>query len=289
MDLFGGLPDQVRKNLVERSKGVIESDEPCEKHPRYVKLIMPDNRLICPVCYRDERDERVAAVKEKEYYENSVDGRRQYLNKNSIVSNKSVLDKGFKTFFRKGENEERVATAATMLVEPIASGEPMNLYLNGAPGCGKTHLSMAILKNANALANGKRCLFVNFPALQQKIRASYNNDFSDAESEGDYIQKMIDADILVLDDIATEINPMTMQGRISDFSDRILYSVMDARVELKPTIITSNVAWNDLGKLIDPRLYSRMSNRLKLISFANIQDKRVVDFSKMADKMKKSK
>jgi DNA replication protein DnaC len=85
---------------------------------------------------------------------------------------------------------------------------------------------------------------------------------------------MINADILVLDDIASEVNPLTMKGNVSDFSARILYAVMDARAENKPTIITSNIPWKDLEKMIDPRVYSRMRFRNKVISFFGIKDKR---------------
>lgn len=273
MDLFKGLPKEVTKHLVERSKGIIETDEHCELHPRHLKLLLPSGEIVCPVCHKDSRDGQVSSEKSKEYFENSVDGRRQYLNRHSIVSNKMVLDKGFKTFFTRNENEAKIRKAAEKLVVSIAASEPVNVYLQGAPGSGKSHLSMAMLKNANSIANGKRCLFVNFPALQQKIRASYNNSYSE-DSEGSYIQQMITADILVLDDIASEVNPLNMSGKVSDFSARILYSVMDARAEAKPTILTSNVSWADLQKLIDPRVASRMSYQLNILSFYGIKDKR---------------
>ncbi|EGO7832333.1 ATP-binding protein [Enterococcus faecalis] len=273
MDLLKGLPDEVAKHLVEHSKGIIETDEYCEIHPRHPKLMLPNGNLVCPVCYGETRDGEVRTAKSKEYYENSVDGRRQYLKEQSIVSNKMIFDKGFKTFFTRNEHETKIRKEAESLVMEIAASEPMNIYLQGAPGSGKSHLSMAMLKNANSLANGKRCMFVNFPALQQKIRASYNNNFSE-DNEGNYIQKMINAEILVLDDIASEVNPLAISGKVSDFSARILYSVMDARSELKPTIITSNISWNELQKVIDPRVASRMSYRLRVLSFYEIKDKR---------------
>ncbi|WP_207463184.1 ATP-binding protein [Enterococcus faecalis] len=273
MDLLKGLPDEVAKHLVEHSKGIIETDEYCEIHPRHPKLMLPNGNLVCPVCYGETRDGEVRTAKSKEYYENSVDGRRQYLKEQSIVSNKMIFDKGFKTFFTRNEHETKIRKEAESLVMEIAASEPMDIYLQGAPGSGKSHLSMAMLKNANSLANGKRCMFVNFPALQQKIRASYNNNFSE-DNEGNYIQKMINAEILVLDDIASEVNPLAISGKVSDFSARILYSVMDARSELKPTIITSNISWNELQKVIDPRVASRMSYRLRVLSFYEIKDKR---------------
>lgn len=273
MDLLSGLPEEVAKNLMEHSNGILELDEYCEKHPRYNMLLLPTGETICPVCYKDQRDGLVSKENSDAFYADSVEGKRKSLYKNSVVSNKAVLDRGFKTFFTKTDSEKELLQDAKLLIEPLASGEPITVYLQGAPGCGKTHLASALIKNVNVLANGKRCLFMNFPALQQRIRASYNDPQSQ-DSEGKFITQMINADILVLDDIASEINPMNMKGNVSDFSARILYAVMDARAENKPTIITSNIPWKDLEKMIDPRVYSRMSFRNKTISFFGIKDKR---------------
>lgn len=273
MDLLSGLSKEVVENIMEHSKGILEIDEYCEKHPRYKKMMLPDGRVICPVCYKDGRDGLVSKENSEAYYADSVEGRRKYLYKNSVVSNKSVLDKGFKTFFTKTDNEKSIRQEATLLIEPLASGEAMTVYLQGAPGTGKSHLASSMIKNINALANGKKCLFMNFPTLQQRIRASYNNQMSN-DSEGKFIDQMTQADILVLDDIASEINPLSIQGQVSDFSARILYAVMDARAESKPTIITSNIPWRELENLLDPRVYSRMSHKIKVITFSGIRDKR---------------
>lgn len=273
MDLLSGLPKEVAENLMEYSKGILEVDEHCEKHPRYKKLLLPNGEAVCPVCYRDKRDGLVSQENSEAYYADNVEGRRRSLYKNSIVSNKAVLDRGFKTFFARTDAERSLLQEAKLLIEPLASSEPITVYLQGAPGCGKTHLASALIQNVNALANGKRCLFMNFPALQQRIRASYNDQQSQ-DSEGKFINQMIHADILVLDDIASEINPLDMKGNVSDFSARILYAVMDARAENRPTIITSNIPWKDLEKMIDPRVYSRMRFKNKVISFAGVRDKR---------------
>lgn len=274
MDLFEGLPEQVKKNIVERSKGILESDEPCELHPRYMKMLLPDDRLVCPVCYREERDGEVRQAKSREYYENSVIGKREYLYNESIVASRNILHKGLRDFYARDAKEKELLKEAKLLTHDVAASDPMTIYFQGIPGSGKTHLAMALMQNANALANGKRFLFVNFPTLQQQIRASYDKSFSDTLTESDYIRLMIECDVLAIDDIGSEINPLTMQGRVSDFSDRILYNVMEGRAERKPTILTSNISWNDLQVLLDPKVISRMSYRLKIISFDGVTDKR---------------
>lgn len=273
MDLLSGLPKDIARRLQEHAQGVLEIETTCEKHPRYNKLLMPDGEVICPVCHKEKRDAIVAEEKTKEYFQNSVDGKRRYLYEESILLNRKLLEKGFKDFYTKTPAEASIRKQAESLALGVASSDPINVYLQGVPGCGKSHLAIGLLRNANALANGKRCLFVNFPALKQKIRSSYDKQYSE-ETEPFLIKKMIDADILVLDDIADEINPQTQKTQVSDFSARILYAVMDARGERKPTIFTSNISWSDLKKLLDPRVSSRMSYRQEILSFNGIGDKR---------------
>lgn len=273
MNLLSGLPKEVVNRLQERAQGVLEVEATCDKHPRYNKLLMPDGEIICPVCHKDERDAVVAEEKTKEYLQNTVEGRRQYMYDESIISNRKLLEKGFKDFHINTKQEATIRKKAESLALDIAASEPINVYFQGVPGCGKSHLAMGLLRNANALANGKRCLFVNFPALKQKIRSSYDQQYSE-ETEPKLIKKMIAADILVLDDIADEINPKTQKTQVSDFSARILYAVMDARGETKPTIFTSNISWPDLKKLLDQRVTSRMSYRQEILSFNEITDKR---------------
>jgi len=275
MDLLKGLPPEVAKHLVERSKGILETDEHCELHPRHLKMVLSNGEIVCPVCYGEVRDLKVSKDKAKEYYENSVDGRKAYLYKHSIVAGKNILHKGLKDFYARTEKEEAIQKRIKLLIDDVATGEAINIFFQGEPGTGKSHLAMALMQNANALANGKRFLFVNFPVLQQRIRASYDNNFSE-DSEASFIKQMIDADALVLDDIASEINPLTNQGNISSFADRILYSVMEGRAERKPTIFTSNITWDKLQQFLDPRIVSRISYRFNPVSFDGINDKRKV-------------
>lgn len=278
MELLAGLPREVANRLQEHAQGVLELDEICEEHPKYNKLLMPDGEVICPVCHKDKRDAVVAEEKTQEYYQNSVEGRRErgrkYLYEESIISNRKLLEKGFKDFRAVTATESKIRKQAEALALSIASSDPVNIYFQGVPGCGKSHLAMGLLRNANALADGKRCLFVNFPTLKLKMRGSY--DQYSQESESELIEKIIAADILVLDDIADEINPKTKKTNVSDFSARILYAVMEARGENKPTIFTSNISWPDLEKLLDLRVTSRMRYRQEILSFNGIEDKRGV-------------
>lgn len=267
------LPQEASKRFREKLNGIEETTTPCEIHPRYMKMKLPNGKVICPVCYGQQRDARLSEERTEQYYAGTTEGKRMYLYRESIVANKNLLKKGTKDFINKTQEESAIKRQANRLVMPLATGEPLNVFMQGRPGTGKSHLAMGFLKNVNELSKGIHCLYVNFPTLQQKVRASFNGE-DDRYSEPLMIEKMAKADVLVLDDIANEINPLSKKGMVSDFSARILYAVMDARAETKGTIFTSNISWPELQKLIDPRVSSRISYRLQVLSFDNIQDKR---------------
>ena len=79
MDLLSGLPEDVAKNLMEHSKGVLEVDEYCEKHTRYKKMLLPGGMIVCPVCYKDQRDGLVSKENSEAYYADTEEGRKKYL------------------------------------------------------------------------------------------------------------------------------------------------------------------------------------------------------------------
>ena len=71
------------------------------------------------------------------------------------------------------------------------------------------------------------------------IRDSYNNP-SFKKNEAYFIQKAIEADCLIIDDIAAE-TPSLSNLQKMDFSKKILFTILDGRVDTnKSTIVTSN-------------------------------------------------
>ena len=106
------------------------------------------------------------------------------------------------------------------------------LFFLGKPGLGKTHLSVAIVKEVIRRTNA-RALFYDVRELLKEIRNTYNPIVRSTES--DIIRPVMDAELLVLDDLGAE--------KTSEWVEETLNLIVNTRYnERRPTIFTSNYA-----------------------------------------------
>lgn len=105
------------------------------------------------------------------------------------------------------------------------------VYLQGDVGRGKTHLACAIFNNY--LGQGD-IRFIVVDDLIRKIKES----FDDTNALFRVVRYM-EADLLILDDLGAE--------KTTEFVEGELYNIINHRYNNKlPTIITSNIPWNEL-------------------------------------------
>jgi DNA replication protein DnaC len=132
------------------------------------------------------------------------------------------------------------------------SSADRGLLFMGPCGVGKTHLSVAILRELIE-KKGATCLFYEFGSLLKEIQNSYNP--ISQTSELTVLAPVIEAEVLVLDELGAT--------KPTDWVRDTMMQVINARYnEKKLTIFTTN--YTDTGRtLIEETLEDRIGVRLR--------------------------
>lgn len=130
-----------------------------------------------------------------------------------------------------------------------------NLLFIGAPGCGKSFLSCAIA--CEVIKNG---FFVYYSPVQDMVSQFESEHFGKDKSVDTSVYK--DCDLLIIDDLGTEFK--------TQFTDSVLYNVINDRINMKKTmIISTNYTLDELKEVYHDRLCSRLINEFLTIGFEN--------------------
>ncbi len=157
-------------------------------------------------------------------------------------------------FTAYNESLEKAAADAHAIAEAYPAAA-RGLFLEGQPGVGKTHLAVAVLRQVIE-QTGARGLFYDTRDLLRVIRSTY--DPSIRTTELDVLRPVMQADLLVLDDLGAE--------KTSEWVEETMNLIVNTRYnERRLTIFTSNYA--DIPDDTDPnsllfRIGHRMRSRL---------------------------
>ncbi len=164
-----------------------------------------------------------------------------------------INDCGFHNFDLKyysdkeGSACRRMTSILKLCKEYVLNFNPSsskNLLFLGAPGLGKTHLSMAIV--AGVIEKGY--LPVYGPA--ENLFSAIEKEKFHGENIGTY-EQMQNCDLLVIDDLGTEM--------VTSFTKSVLYNLINTRLlSKKPTIINTNLSIKEIEELYSPRITSRL-------------------------------
>ncbi|MEQ3452416.1 ATP-binding protein [Enterococcus cecorum] len=229
---------------------------------------------FCPECQREQinqKDEQDTAERLARKHKERTYG---MLNRSSIVGNEKLFTKTFENFDVISHETQKVKEQAKQIAKSYLDGNEFNCILTGQPGTGKSHLAMAILQHINENANPyMSCLFISLIDLLAEIRDSFNSQ-TEGITESQAKRLLKSADVLVIDDLGSESSFGSENNQASDFVQRVLFQILNARSR---TIITTNLSGQELKQVYNPKIISRLlenSESEHFINMTGIKDNR---------------
>jgi DNA replication protein DnaC len=150
------------------------------------------------------------------------------------------------------------------------------LLFIGVPGVGKTHLAVAVLKEA-IRKTGAAGLFFPVPELLKMIRDTYNPVVRTTEFE--VIRPVVEAELLVLDDLGAE--------KTSEWVEETMNLIVNTRYnERRPTIFTTNYLDRDadekssaevLFERVGHRIHSRLHEMCQFVPMTGVDYRKIGD------------
>lgn len=142
-----------------------------------------------------------------------------------------------------------------------------NLILQGDPGLGKTYLSACIARVVAAKGLSV-CYESAVAALDAYEQQKFCRDTAEGEEAAAKVRRMSDCDLMILDDLGTEMpTPMAQSA---------LYTLINTRlVKGKKTIISTNLSDEQLEKRYTPQICSRLAGEFLHLPFAGEDIRRI--------------
>ena len=134
-----------------------------------------------------------------------------------------------------------------------------NLLFQGGTGLGKTYLSACIAR----VVAGKGfsvCYDTAASALELYEKAKFARDSAEGEQAALRIRRMESCDLMILDDLGTEM--------LTQMSQSALYTLVNNRlVNERTSIISTNLSNEDLARRYSPQIASRILGEFKHFPF----------------------
>lgn len=277
MEKIGKVMGQLKNTMMELTSEICykhEKKNGTQIQPMEVMKVSHDGEVFCPLCER-ERTTNELSIKESQKIKHAINKRKYNVFHNqSIITDKDLLEASFGTYETIEPEEIANEKLARDAFSDYKKGNVFTTWLAGDPGVGKSHLAMSILRNLNESGEkDKKCLFISVDEMFLKIRESFS-DKNSRYTEHYFADLLTDVDYLVLDDLGTETGGSGTTKTSSDFVMRVLYAATNGR-QNKPTIVTTNLSREELSRMYDGKLVSRLMKNIFVINFKETTDKRI--------------
>ena len=141
------------------------------------------------------------------------------------------------------------------------------LVFRGDTGLGKTYLSACIARVVAAKGYSV-CYDSCSAALDAFERQKFSRDPQEAESAARRVRQMLDCDLMILDDLGTEmVTPMSLSA---------LYTLLNTRlVNGRRMIISTNCSDEELQRRYSPQICSRLEGEFNWLPFVGTDIRRL--------------
>ena len=134
-------------------------------------------------------------------------------------------------------------------------GQSQSLLFTGAPGLGKTHLSLAIAEGVAKA--GHLVMYVSAPHLMDQLELG---KFQKDDAALEFREVIFGCDLLVIDDLGTEL--------VTRYTQAEVYDLVNHRLNTgKPTIINTNLGLQEIERTYSSRVHSRLAGMYAAVQF----------------------
>ena len=274
---------ELISNMKQLTDSLTETDQVCEKHG--IKLLELMGHTACFDCQREKKEKTEEETRrlymmdwELQHFEESRRKTYWRLAYDSIFADNTLKKADFSSFNADNEELAENKKKALEIAERYKNDEVFNSLLTGSAGTGKSHLAMSILQKVNEESDPYRsCLFLSIDEFLLEIRSTFRPGSQDDEKT--VVDKYARVDLMVIDDLGAETGFIGTDKIASDFTQRILYHLMNRRQD-KSTIITTNLNSKQISAMYDSKVVSRLYKNLggNIIKFEKSKDRRIVEF-----------
>lgn len=146
----------------------------------------------------------------------------------------------------------------------------INILLTGGTGLGKTHLSTALAQAV--IDKGFDVLYVSAVGMLGDFEERRFGNSSSLSRVND-ISRYYDADLLIIDDLGTEV--------VNKFTQSYLYEVINTRINTrKSTVVSTNLTPAEINATYSERISSRILGEYQPILFRGVDIRKQRSWSK---------
>lgn len=145
-----------------------------------------------------------------------------------------------------------------------------SLFISGGVGAGKTVFACSYLKRAarekpylpelrDCPVHDHSIQFISYPKFIMKLQSAFRDDSVNPESIASEVASS--RAIICIDDLGAE--------KLTEYVKQITYYIINEREQNElPILITSNFSLDQIDKMIDPRVSSRISGMCEILRFS---------------------